>query len=76
MQQHRVQSTSSSLSSFLTHESVEISEEVLFVSSLTLEGVEQLCRRLEEVTCTALYCSLSSNASHISGISASVGSNV
>ena len=53
MKQHGMQSTSSSLSSFLSHQNVEIREEVLFVSSLTLEGLDQLYKRLEEVTSTA-----------------------
>ena len=53
MNQHGMQSTSSSLSSFLSHQNVEIREEVLFVSSLTLEGLDQLYKRLEEVTSTA-----------------------
>ena len=53
MKQHGMQSTSSSLSSFLSHQNVVIREEVLFVSSLTLEGLDQLYKRLEEVTSTA-----------------------
>ena len=53
MKQHGMQSTSNSLSSFLSHQNVEIREEVLFVSSLTLEGLDQLYMRLEEVTSTA-----------------------
>ena len=44
-------STNSSLSSFLTHQNVEMREEVLFVSSMTLEGMELLYKSLEEV-CT------------------------
>ena len=53
MKQHGMQSTSNSLSVFLSHQNVEIREEVLFVSSLTLEGLDQLYKRLEEVTSTA-----------------------
>ena len=53
MKQHGMQSTGRGLSSFLTHQNVEIREEVLFVSSLTLEGLDQLYKRLEEVTSTA-----------------------
>ena len=53
MKQHGMQSTSNSLYSFLSHQNVEIREEVLFVSSLTLEGLDQLYKRLEEVTSTA-----------------------
>ena len=51
-QMHGIQSTRESVSSFLTHQNVEIREEVLFVSSVTLEGLDQLYKRLEEVTCT------------------------
>ena len=53
MKQHGMQSTGRGLSSFLTHQNVEIREEVLFVSSLTLEGLDQLYKRLEESTSTA-----------------------
>ena len=53
MKQHGMQSTGSRLSSFLTHQNVKIREKVLFVSSLTLEGLDQLYKRLEEVTSTA-----------------------
>ena len=53
MKQHDMQSTGSGLRSFLTHQNVEIREEVLFVSSLTLEGLDQLYKRLEEATSTA-----------------------
>jgi hypothetical protein len=38
---------------FLSHQNVEVREEVLFVSSLTLEGLDKLYKRLEEVTSTA-----------------------
>jgi hypothetical protein len=53
MQSQDTQLTRKSSSMFLSHQKVEVREEVLFVSSLTLEGLDELYKSLEEVTSTS-----------------------
>jgi hypothetical protein len=53
MQSQDTQLTRKSSSMFLSHQKVEVREEVLFVSSMTFEGFNELYKRLEEVTSTA-----------------------
>jgi GTPase SAR1 family protein len=52
MKQYAMQSKGSDHSVFLAQQNVEITQDVIFVSSLKLEGFDQLYKKLEEISST------------------------